>query len=101
MDKTWEETVMKENDIKHPETEVFSISPACRRLELFRACKGEGLLGAQAKLTWEARQGEVDEAYQRGRREVVDFVEEHMCNLEEWPGWQEMKEEWGLKECEK
>jgi len=33
----------------------------------------------------------------KGRKEVVEFVEEHMCNLEEWTGWQEMKEEWGIE----
>ena len=33
-----------------------------------------------------------------GIKEVVDFVEEHMSNLEEWTGWQEMKEEWGIEE---
>jgi len=40
---------------------------------------------------------EAEQLLQEGRKEVVDFVEEHMCNLEEWTGWQEQKEEWGIK----
>lgn len=31
-------------------------------------------------------------------KEVVEWVEEHTHNIEEWTGWQEQKEEWGIGE---
>jgi len=99
MAKTWKDTVMKLALVGEGKSEWFKKLPDYEKSNLLH----------QAKATWptafeegrKSRDKEIDEAYQRGRREVVDFVEEHMCNLEEWPGWQEMKEEWGLKECEK
>ena len=36
--------------------------------------------------------------YKAGIKEVVDWVEEHTHNIEEWTGWQEQKEEWGMDE---
>lgn len=35
-------------------------------------------------------------AYLRGIKEVVEWVEAHTHNIEEWTGWQEQKEDWGL-----
>ena len=51
------------------------------RVEIFRGrtpCpveQVEALLEKQAKLTWEARQKEVDEAEQRGIQKVVDWID--------------------------
>jgi len=61
--KTWEETVMSpEERIKFDKR--FTTGSVNLR----------GLAEAQAKLTWEARQKEVDEAEQRGIQKVVDIV---------------------------
>jgi len=38
------------------------------------------------------------EGKKAGIKEVVDFVEAHTHNTEEWTGWQEQKEDWGIKE---
>ena len=89
MASKWEETVMGDDAILERlggHWENFLI-PVWR----------ESLLLTQAEITWHARDGEIKEAEKRGRQEVVDFVEEHMCNLEEWTGWQEQKEEWGIE----
>ena len=36
-------------------------------------------------------------SFKAGMKEVVDFVKAHTCNLEDWTGWQEQLEEWGLE----
>ena len=36
-------------------------------------------------------------SFNAGMKEVVDFVKAHTCNLEEWTGWQEQLEEWGIE----
>ena len=84
MAKTWEETRITEKQFKE------HCAECTHKCDVYPIICRENL---QAKISFE--EGE-QQGIDKGREEVVEFVEEHMCNLEEWTGWQEMKEEWGI-----
>ena len=62
----YKETVMSREKF----AKVTGLSPDCQYM--YDAALPE--LEAQAKITWEARQKEVDEAEQRGIKKVVDWI---------------------------
>jgi len=76
--KTWEETVMSDDQLR--EVWHFAIEYPDRDMpaleKLFQQRKA--VAKVQAKLTWEARQKEVDEAEQRGVKKVVDWVQDRI-----------------------
>ena len=67
----WEDTVMKEN-------QMVEVARECWRTE---HTYPELVARRQAKLAWEARQKEVDEAEQRGIKKVVDWIKDNNFNL--------------------
>jgi len=65
----YKETVMSDE-------QIMELEPRFKKMDAF-VCDGtdfDKVAEAQAKLTWEARQNEVDEAEQRGIEKVVDKI---------------------------
>ena len=84
----WEKTVMSDEQIA---TTQGAIPPEVEDMsgeELFYLAL-RTVAQAQAEIT-----GEI--AYKEGIKKVVEFVDTHVCNPEEWEGWQEFKKENGL-----
>jgi len=111
---TWEDTVLKENQIGSRPLYCFADEEMIRlglsRLELFRLCKDAGFLNTQAELTYHSRDSEVAEARKAGIKEVVEWVETH-GHIRYTPAplrlkelainhsiWQAQLKEWGIKE---
>jgi len=81
---TWEDTVLKENQIGSRPLYCFADEEMIRlglsRLELFRLCKDAGFLNTQAELTYHSRDSEVAEARKAGREDVAEYIDTHCYN---------------------
>jgi len=74
----WEETV-RNNEEETRKSIRFLLGAANAQSAFEEYIKSR--INAQAKLTWEARQKEVDEAEQRGIQKVVDWIKDNNFNL--------------------
>jgi len=76
MAKTWEETVMNVDEYNRFTRDWYGERgiPALWMQADTLSAEYKATLEHQAKLTWEARQKEVDEAYQRGIKKVVEWI---------------------------
>jgi hypothetical protein len=108
MASTWEETVMKPNDVNiMPYLEDFMTVVKAKDKEATEIVLGSMVLeiaDKQAEITWHARDKEVEEAEQRGIKKVVE-IGDALLNDTYWRGkfsvaeikqfWNQIKERLG------